>query len=159
MSIKGIEQGRASFAFEEVKEFVKPNEDTESLEKEKLANKIKKNKTYKSYVKKIPMLIKTNGLGATLAFMYSKKEKANLEGDTYNKILETIKLWITSEDEKKLMTLDSDKDFIEELLKVDNSTYKAITFEVLELFSWIRRFAEGMVEDDDKQGSGEHEPK
>lgn len=128
MSIKGIEQGRASFAFEEVKNFV--------------SNKKDKGSEYKSYVKKIPMLIKTNGLGATLAFMYSKK-------GTYEDILKTIIAWITDKDTKKLMTIKKDGDvsiFINELLKVENSTYKAITYETLEILGWMRRFAEGMVE-------------
>jgi CRISPR-associated protein Cmr5 len=65
-TISGIEQGRASFAYECANGIAK-----QQKEKSKLA------KEYKSYAKKIPMLIKTNGLGATFAFVLSKKGKGN----------------------------------------------------------------------------------
>jgi CRISPR-associated protein Cmr5 len=56
-TIKSLEQGRAKFAYEcASKGSQQPTK-----------------KEYKSHVKKIPMLIKTNGLGSTFAFVKSKK--------------------------------------------------------------------------------------
>jgi CRISPR-associated protein Cmr5 len=61
-TLKGIEQGRATYAFKVVQE-VSDNE----------PKKLKEN--YKSVAKKLPVLIKTNGLGQTLAFVKSKGGK------------------------------------------------------------------------------------
>ena len=55
---KGIEQGRATYAFKVVQEVSNP------LKKE-----------YKSVAKKFPVFIKMNGLGQSLAFLKSKGEK------------------------------------------------------------------------------------
>ena len=55
-SLRGIEQGRAAFAYDCVNEIAQSAE--EDLKKK-----------YKSGAKKLPVLIKTNGLGQSLAFI------------------------------------------------------------------------------------------
>ncbi len=77
-TIRTLEHGRAQFAYECAKE----------------GSKIEKRKEYKSYVKKIPMLIKTNGLGAALAFMLSK-------GGTYEFIGEQVLEWLKNDEKSK----------------------------------------------------------
>ena len=68
---KTLEQGRAEFAY-------------------KYAEAGKKlGSEYKAYVKKIPMLIKTNGLGATFAFIKSKG------GKTYDLIHKQTFEWLS----------------------------------------------------------------
>ena len=52
-----LEQGRAAYAYNAAKDG-----------KNKLGNK---DSEYKSYVKKLPMLIKTNGLGAAMSFCFA----------------------------------------------------------------------------------------
>lgn len=131
--ISGLEQGRARFAYECV-------EKAKELKKEK----------YKTYVKKIPMLIKTNGLGATFAFMLSK-------GGTYEFIGEQILDWLKT-DEKGLLPLDQNITMFRKLNKhivsEKSSGYRMITVEVLAFLNWLRRFAEGLiVEDDDVRKS------
>jgi len=61
MAVKDLEKERAIFAYQCVE---KANSD-KGLKDD-----------YKSYVKKIPTMILTNGLGATFAFIYSKNGKA-----------------------------------------------------------------------------------
>jgi len=56
--IKKLEQGRAEFAYKCVKEAVK-----------KFKSDTKRQKEYRSYSLKIPIMILTNGLGQTLAFV------------------------------------------------------------------------------------------
>ena len=74
--MKGLEQGRASFCYEKVIE---------------AKNKLGDNATdYKSYVKKAPMYIKTNGLGAALAFMKAKGKDGNAWSLIYQQITEWI---------------------------------------------------------------------
>ncbi|MGE4518022.1 MAG: type III-B CRISPR module-associated protein Cmr5 [Desulfobacteraceae bacterium] len=139
--ISGLEQGRAKFAYECAKE-------GSLLDKKKeYKDKNDKSKEYKAYTKKIPMLIKTNGLGATFAFMLSK-------GGTYEFIGEQILDWLKA-DEKGLLPSDQIINSFEKLnnyiISEDSSKYRMITIEVLAFFSWLRRFAEGLIEGDDNE--------
>ena len=119
-----LENGRADFAY-------KCAESGNKLDK-------KARKEYKSYVKKIPMLIKTNGLGAAFAFIFSKKDKA-----AYGLIYSQVSDWFKKDENPFKFEF---KDFIEELCKIESQRYRAITTETLALFSWLRRFAEGLIE-------------
>ncbi len=133
--IQGIEGGRAKFAWKCAKEAINKLDE-------------KKRKDYKSYVKKIPMYIKTNGLGATLAFMCSKK-------DIYSYIGKQITAWL-QEHPTKLIPLDGKADFetlLGKVVSLNSSTYRALTIEVLAFLNWLRRFAEGLIEDKE-EGKG-----
>ncbi|MBK9462152.1 MAG: type III-B CRISPR module-associated protein Cmr5, partial [Sphingobacteriales bacterium] len=72
-----LEQGRAAFAFKKA---------TEGYTEHK--------KEYAQMVKKAPMLIKTNGLGATLAFLFSKQQ-------VWGTVLKHIEDWVSSTDNLK----------------------------------------------------------
>jgi len=126
-TIKGIENGRAKFAYECAID----------------GSKIPKKAEYESYVKKIPMLIKTNGLAATLGFMLSK-------GETYLKIGDQILEWL-NKDNKKIIDLSTVKNF-EDLVYIStqlNSTeYRLLTNELLAFFTWLKRFASGLIKKD-----------
>ena len=122
-TINKLENGRAAFAY-------------------KCAEKgaaLKGRKEYKSYVKKIPMLIKINGLGATVAFMKSK-------GGTYGDIYKQLTDWFKQEENPLKFDV---KELAKDLCEMDSQQYKAITTETLALFTWIRRFAEGLIEGDE----------
>ena len=119
--IKGLEQGRASFAYEKVLEAKKILKEDEVK--------------YKSYVKKIPMYIKTNGLGPTFAFVKSKdKERA------YKLIYEQTEEWL-----KERGTLQGEKELVQQIIEKNSTDYRYITNEVLALFNWLRRFSEGLI--------------
>lgn len=124
---KTIEQGRAKSAYDSVKKYVDDNKGKSTLE------------NYKSYSKKVPMMIKTSGLGATLAFMKSKRKE-------YDVIYNDIALWLGS-DFKLQSTLKINSDnFLDEVLKIeDSSLYRALAIEVLAYMNWHRRFTEGMI--------------
>ena len=130
-TIKGLERGRAKFAYECAKEG------------KKLENG--DDKKYKSYVKNIPMLIKTNGLGPTFAFLFSKSD------DAYDLIYKQIKGWL-NKDEKQLVKIENGEDLVEKIVSLESPEYRAATIEVLSLFNWLRRFADGLIE-----GDGENE--
>ena len=73
-SIRGIEQGRAQFAYDRVNEIAQnSNGDLK--------------KKYKSGAKKLPVLIKTNGLGQALAFI-NRRDAGN------EKLYDTIGEWL-----------------------------------------------------------------
>ncbi len=87
---------------------------------------------YKSYVEKLPMLIKTNGLASALAFIKSKDEKA------WETIYKQIEEWCR---ESHLI----ERKLLEDVLKVNMATYIRITEEVVSLLEWMRRFVGGMI--------------
>ncbi len=88
-------------------------------EKEKFA------KNYKSYIKKIPMMILNNGLGTTFAFMYSKKK----DGNAYEKMETQIKEWFGLE--KNIV-------LVEWFIEMPTIEYRQKTDEILALFKWWR---------------------
>ncbi|MBD3215192.1 MAG: type III-B CRISPR module-associated protein Cmr5 [Candidatus Lokiarchaeota archaeon] len=121
--IKTVEQGRAKFAYERVQKIVNAEESWSS--------------DYKSYLKRIPMLIKTNGLAATIAFILKKDSAA------YKRIYEDCTEWI-KKDPKRVFNLD-DRELIKYILDLDSSEYRAFTSEILSFIKWMSRFANGMI--------------
>jgi len=126
-NIRDLEKQRAEFAYDKVEEFVSEN-----------GKNSKKSKEYKSYVKKIPSLIQTNGLAATFAFMYSKK-------GTYDVIYRQVEEWLKNEREIK----KDKEELVRWVINLSSSEYRRVTNEVMGLFVWLRRFAEGMIEKDE----------
>lgn len=122
MAIKDLAKERSQYAYKCVVEAVKEFSDKQQQQKE-----------YKAYVKKIPMMILNNGLGATFAFVYSKKKS----GNTYQLIDMQTKKW-----------LKVDEDLIKWIIDQESPEYRATTNEVLALFNWLKRFADGMIEGD-----------
>ena len=123
-TLKGIEQKRADYAYQCAVE----------------GSIISKPKEYKSYVKKLPMLIKTNGLGATFAFVFSKSK----DGNTYDLIYKQTAVWIKNK-------LPFSGDFSKFIITQNSNEYRVITNEIISLYTWLRRFAEGLIEGDDEQ--------
>jgi CRISPR-associated protein Cmr5 len=123
--IRSIEQKRAQFAYNCALK----------------GSKIEKKTAYKSYVKKIPMLIKTNGLGSTFAFIESKKG-GEKEGKAYELIYEQTTNWLSQDNTPFNISVNSD--LVKYIISLDSQTYKLITNEVLFLFKWIIRFADGL---------------
>lgn len=151
-TLRGIEQKRADYAYKCALE-AKNSKDI-SLQ---IGNDFYKSKNYKSYAKKIPMLVKSNGLGASFAFILSKKakEKKGNNNQTiqagrqenpknaYDLIYKQTAEWINS---KYPFT----GDFSEFIITQNSNEYRTITNEVIALFTWLRRFAEGLIEGDDE---------
>jgi len=129
-TIKSLEQGRASFAL------------TCAQSGAKHAQCAK----YKSHVKKMPMMIKTNGLGSTIAFAFSKK---NGSDKTWDLLVTHVENWLVMKGH-----LVENKSLHLEVVKVDSNDYRALTVEVLAFLNWLRRFAEGLIEKDDDDDQG-----
>jgi CRISPR-associated protein Cmr5 len=135
--IQGIESGRAKFAWECVNQLIQQWNDENSK---------KKLKEYRSYTQKIPMYIKTNGLGATLAFMLSKKDK-----EAYQKLGQQITEWLKQAPTKIIDLKDVEDDNFESLVNIvislNSPGYRALTIEVLAFLNWLKRFADGLIDD------------
>lgn len=131
-TITGIEQGRAKFAYD-------------------CADKVKNHpeeKKYKSYVKKLPMLIKTNGLGSALAFVKAKANQTGLDAKAYKEIYNNLTEWF-KKDKKQIIILQNNEDLVEKIIKQDSNIYRFATIEVLSFLVWLRRFADGLIEGDE----------
>ncbi len=128
--IKGLEQGRAKFAYE-------------------YADGIEKalKESFKSHVKSFPMLIKTNGLGAAVAFLFSKKDKEN---GVYKLVGDSIVDWLKKDEKYKDYEIKINgeldlKSLSKGIVEIDSTFYRALTIEVLAFFNWLRRFADGLI--------------
>lgn len=131
-TLKTIEQGRAKYAFEKVKEISDNTEDG--------SKKLKEN--YKSTAKKLPVLIKTNGLGQTLAFLKSKGGKNTI--NAHDMLYEHIGSWLQTKDIKRLVNED---ELVEQVINLKSQEYRQVTVETLALLNWIRRFVDGLMKD------------
>lgn len=121
-----LEQGRAAFAFKKASEGKKIG------------------KEYLSNVRKMPMQIKTNGLGAALAFAFAKGKGKDDTG--WGLLYQHVEQWL-KEDNKQLIQFNDNR-LAAKLTEVDSATYRAVTIEVLAFLSWLKRFAEGLIEEE-----------
>ena len=119
---KGIEQGRAKYAFDKVRSVSENGSD-------------KLKETYESAAKKLPVLIKTNGLGQSLAFIKKRNEG-------YDKLYEQIGNWLQTEDTKGLVPRG---ELVEQIIQLESPVYRQVTVETLALLNWIRRFVDGLM--------------
>lgn len=122
---KGIEQGRAKYAFAAVKSVSSGSD-----------NSLKKQ--YKSAAKKLPILIKTNGLGQSLAFIKKRNEG-------YDKLYEQIGGWFRTKDAAH--PLAQEGELIQKVIQLPSSTYRHVTVETLALLNWVRRFVDGLMQE------------
>jgi len=100
---------------------------------------------YQSYAKDLPMRIKTNGLGAALAFIKAKEDDSRAYGLLY----EHVSDWLATGEKGYLLvsaTAESN-DLVEQVITLDSAAYRAVTREVLAYLSWLRRFAEGLLDE------------
>lgn len=119
-SIRGIEQGRAKFAYDCVKEITQNTE--EDLKKK-----------YKSGAKKLPVLIKTNGIGQALAFIQNR--------ENFPKLYDQIARWL------RCKSLIGSGEMVNLVINMESGEYRRITTETLALLNWVRRFVDGLMKD------------
>lgn len=97
-------------------------------------------------------MIKNNGLGPALAFVYAKGEPDANGNNAYTILYRNIE-----ERLKEEKFLQKDDKLIEYILKIDSTRYREISNEVLALFTWLRRFVDGMIEDEKSKEDGKNE--
>lgn len=92
---------------------------------------------YGGWVKKLPALVLTNGLGQTLAFLRAKgKGKPNAPQMLYDHLSE----WVMDE-----VAPGQPDSLLEWLIKQDSATYRRATTESLAFIVWLKRFAEATL--------------
>lgn len=120
-SIRSVEQGRAKFAYDQVKK-VAVDANPEDLKKK-----------YKSGAKKLPILIKTNGLAQALAYIQNR--------DNYPRLYGQIASWLRTKE------LIEGGDLVDQVVNMESNEYRRITTETLALLNWVRRFVDGLMSD------------
>ena len=148
MSVKTLEQKRALYAWDVI-------------------NKLKQKENFKSdrilsLFRKLPSMIMHNGLITTTAFLKSKSiSKGTLKDE--GAVLYALEYYMHHRLEKKEIPekLESDKFekskvesthkyYSQELLNMDFSRYRLETAEALRIAQWLKRIAEGEIEDEGK---------
>lgn len=161
-NLRQLEGGRATEAYMCAQEAV--NTSQQATQIVRFGDKYYKSSNYKSYVKKAPMWIKTNGIGAAIAFILSKRENSSKKIDrqnyqpgdhiihpqnAYGLLYEQIFAWLKSDSKKFLLRGKEDQDLVKTLTELKSHEYRAVTVEILALLNWLRRFAEGLIEGDE----------
>ncbi len=129
--ITKLEKGRAEFAYRCVKNAVNNLDD-------------KRKKEYRSHTRKITHTILSNGLGQTLAFVYAKKE----EGNAYDLIYKQLTDYLKSDSTTRIKMPENQSELIEWVISLDSYNYRYVTEEVLAFLNWLKKFAEGMIEEE-----------
>ncbi|MCG0314484.1 MAG: type III-B CRISPR module-associated protein Cmr5 [Calditerricola sp.] len=127
----------------------------------------KDNDKYVAYVRRLPSLIQTNGLGAALAFVFAKAkfggDKRGNDAKAYELIYQQLREWLfahspirdellavrdrVQRENANLYKDEKEREqqlFIDTLISLDADTYRATTRETLAFLQWLRRFAEGL---------------
>lgn len=146
--ITKLEKGRAEFAY-------KCAEKGKQISKKfQINNEWYEDDKYASYVKKLPSMILSNGLGQTLAYIVAKRKKEkngrkpgseenpkNAYDLIYNQLTEYLKSDIPAR-----IKMPAEQDLLEWVISCESEKYRYITQEILAFLNWLRRFAEGMIE-------------
>jgi CRISPR-associated protein Cmr5 len=134
----------------EITRFISDKTPGALLTKEKLEEAVEKfGKEYKSYAKKLPMMIKTNGLGAAVTFAFSKAKDGNAWELLYNHVSD----WLKQPHKVFLLGTHASKPLTEAIISLPSTEYRAVTVEVLAFMNWLRRFAEGLIEGEAEEES------
>ncbi len=120
---KTLEQRRAEQAWKDIQSVLEKDESFK--------------KKYGSLARKVPMLVLTNGLGQTLAFLRAKGEKG-AQNNEYEILFQHLSAWTMSQ----VAPEAANKDLLNWILKNDSVSYRWATAEALAYLVWLKRFAE-----------------
>ncbi len=122
-NLRTLEQERARQAWEYIQE---------------VASKSKFKKEYGSLARKVPMLVLTNGLGQTLAFLKAKGK--NDSSDEHTMLFQHLSRWVLSQ--VAPASTGTNCDLLDWVLKSGSADYRRATLEALAFLNWLKRFAE-----------------
>lgn len=129
------QQKRAKFALEKIRSYLASEKPGTKMKPEDFHDLAK-------FLVTMPNMILSNGLGQTLAFLLSKKDKQDKK-ETFN----IIKEWIQSP-ENSSINIDGDTpmDFLTAFSKIDQKKYIDVQSETLRLMEWLKRYARAFDE-------------
>ncbi|BBM69949.1 type III-B CRISPR module-associated protein Cmr5 [Rhodothermus marinus] len=133
---KTLEQKRAERAWTCVQEVLSQAQNLEDPESFK--------KKYNSLARKVPMLVLTNGLGQTLAFLKAKGK--NDPANEHTVLFRHLSNWVVSQVAPSPTA--SNGDLLQWVLENDSVAYRRATTEALAFLTWLKRFAEAELPED-----------
>jgi CRISPR-associated protein Cmr5 len=93
-------------------------------------------KGYGSLARKVPMLVLTNGLGQTLAFLRSKGKDD--QSDEHNVLFRHLSAWTLGQ----VASNAGNQTLLDWVVNNDSTAYRRATTEALASLTWLKRFAE-----------------
>lgn len=142
LSVADKSQERAKYAFAEVAKRT-TNKTNEKSNESRLS--MDEQKEFKSHIKDVPMMIRTNGLAAAFAFVFSKaKRDTSKQKRDYVAIEDITKNWLAK---PEVMGLQPGAVFHETLISLDADNYRLCTREIMALYTWLKRYADGLIKE------------
>ncbi|AMO56220.1 hypothetical protein GZ77_05250 [Endozoicomonas montiporae] len=129
-----IQQQRAKFSYEKVKEVVDLNNPDAA-------------KRFKAYANSLPAMVQMNGLGQTLAFAKSKFDSKKPEGIAWQHLYDLISAWHQRDTGCYPKT-----DVLEGIMSQDMHVYRQAQAETQALMVWVKQFARAEIRVDEKEG-------
>lgn len=91
---------------------------------------------YGTWVRRLPALIQSNGLGSTLAFLCSKAKGSNQSGEGL--LYRHLSEWVTTQLHWQV------DDLLDLVRRGDATLYRRATAEAIAYAIWLKRYAEGL---------------
>jgi len=91
-------------------------------------------------------LIKTNGLGQSLAFIYNRDDGWKI---IYQQLTEWLreKQLINNNKDNKDKDNKEDIDLLKKVTQMESNEYRQLTIECISFLNWLRRFVDGLMDD------------
>ena len=138
MTIQSIEQQRAKYALEQVKEFLGRSTTTAADKKE-----------WKTRANEIPAMIQKNGLGQTVAFYLAK-------GGVHKEMYLLLSKWLCTE---QRIYSNNSADLITGITTGDMRAYRRAQAEAQALLLWVKKFSRAYcVVEEKKEQAREEAP-
>ncbi|MCX7607455.1 MAG: type III-B CRISPR module-associated protein Cmr5 [Bacteroidia bacterium] len=129
---RSLLQERAKHAWNAIQEALKKAQGSPKIQKE-----------YASLVRRTPSLIRSSGLGQTLAFLKAKKDKE------HEWLYKHLSQWVLGQ-----VKSPSDGDLLGWIInKADQKLYRYATQEALAYLRWLKRFAESELKPGERDES------
>lgn len=103
----------------------------------------KQAKEYLRQVRDLPSKIQQSGLGQTLAFLRSKSKSDVAYGLAHTH----LESWLT-----ECGYAETSDGVLPALMQRDSATYRRAMVDALAFAGWLKRFAEGRIQDEEKPG-------
>ena len=114
-------------------------------------NDATKNTELKSYLRRMPVMIQTNGFGQTVAFYYSKKNASA----AYGAIYQLLEDWLCKVGPRRVYNDKSEAPILLSALTAGSrSDYMQAAAEARSLLVWAKRFADALLVEAEEDNGG-----
>lgn len=127
-----VQQERAKYALEKIKDLTNPNGSKGAVNQKELL----------SYVRGLPAMIQTNGLGQAMAFYYSNT-------GTHHHVYDVVADWLMQSGKPYEQAAERCSHmFLECVVSSDQATYQLAQAEAQALLSWVVKFTQAFAKGD-----------